>query len=246
MTRRCLCNQANQWLSSARSEFAPRVLHNQFQSRLATGRIGRTSTNLERRGLIMYGQMTAGSWIYIGSQGIVQGSVPSCGARRQTLQRGTLSGKLVITGGLGGMGGAQPLATSRSMDAVCLGGRGRTLRGFQRRVETGYCDRMTHELSTRRSGLVRAEAQKKRRAAFSVGLVGNCAEVLPELVRQWRGDRYRHRSNQRARSAGRLHPGRGLSSRRGGRCAAGKMIPRIRGGGRSAGMAGCMSTAVLM
>ncbi len=159
-------------------EFAPRVL-------LANSNLVGNWANwenfdeLERRGLIMYGQMTAGSWIYIGSQGIVQGTFETFAALADKHYGGDLSGKLVITGGLGGMGGAQPLAITLN-GAVCLGVEVEPWR-VQRRVETGYCDRMTHDLDEAVTWC--AEAQKKREP-LSVGLVGNCAEVLPELVRR--------------------------------------------------------------
>jgi urocanate hydratase len=159
-------------------EFAPRVL-------IANSNLVGHWANweafdeLERRGLIMYGQMTAGSWIYIGSQGIVQGTFETFAALADRHYGGDLSGKLVVTGGLGGMGGAQPLAITLN-GAVCLGVEVEPWR-IQRRVETGYCDRMTHDLDEALAWC--ADAQKKHEP-LSVGLVGNCAEVLPELVRR--------------------------------------------------------------
>jgi urocanate hydratase len=159
-------------------EFAPRVL-------IANSNLVGNWANweafdeLERRGLIMYGQMTAGSWIYIGSQGIVQGTFETFAALADKHYGGDLSGKLVVTGGLGGMGGAQPLAITLN-GAVCLGVEVEPWR-IQRRVETGYCDRMTHDLDEALAWC--ADAQKKHEP-LSVGLVGNCAEVLPELVRR--------------------------------------------------------------
>src|SRR5450432_2464703 len=159
-------------------EFAPRVL-------IANSNLVGNWANweafdeLERRGLIMYGQMTAGSWIYIGSQGIVQGTFETFAALADKHYGGDLSGKLVVTGGLGGMGGAQPLAITLNA-AVCLGIEVEPWR-IQRRVETGYCDRMTHDLDEALAWC--ADAQKKHEP-LSVGLVGNCAEVLPELVRR--------------------------------------------------------------
>jgi urocanate hydratase len=159
-------------------EFAPRVL-------IANSNLVGNWANweafdeLERRGLIMYGQMTAGSWIYIGSQGIVQGTFETFAALADKHYGGDLSGKLVVTGGLGGMGGAQPLAITLN-GAVCLGVEVEPWR-IQRRVETGYCDRMTHDLDEALAWC--ADAQKKHEP-LSVGLVGNCAEVLPDLVRR--------------------------------------------------------------
>ena len=159
-------------------EFAPRVL---IANSNLVGHWANWETfdDLERRGLIMYGQMTAGSWIYIGSQGIVQGTFETFAALADKHYGGDLSGKLVVTGGLGGMGGAQPLAITLN-GAVCLGVEVEPWR-VQRRVETGYCDRLTHDLDEAVAWC--AEAQKKREP-LSVGLVGNCAEVLPELVRR--------------------------------------------------------------
>ncbi len=132
---------------------------------------------LERRGLMMYGQMTAGSWIYIGSQGIVQGTFETFAAVAQKSFGGDLSGKLVLSGGLGGMGGAQPLAATLT-GAVFLGVEVDPWR-IQRRVETGYCDRISHDLD---EALAWCEEARNKRQPLSVGLVGNCAEVHPELV----------------------------------------------------------------
>jgi len=159
-------------------EFAPRVL---IANSNLVGNWANWETfdELERRGLIMYGQMTAGSWIYIGSQGIVQGTFETFAAVADKHFNGDLSEKLVVTGGLGGMGGAQPLAITLN-GAVCLGVEVEPWR-IQRRVETGYCDRMTHDLD---EALTWCDLAKKKREALSVGLVGNCAEVLPELVRR--------------------------------------------------------------
>ncbi len=134
---------------------------------------------LERRGLMMYGQMTAGSWIYIGTQGIVQGTFETFAAMADKNFGGTLAGRLVVSGGMGGMGGAQPLAAALN-GAVFLGidvDRER----IERRVRTGYCDRLALDLDE--ALRICAEAVEQKRAV-SVGLVGNCAEVLPELVRR--------------------------------------------------------------
>jgi len=132
---------------------------------------------LERAGLIMYGQMTAGSWIYIGSQGILQGTFETFGAVAQTHFGGTLAGRFVLTAGLGGMGGAQPLAATMN-DAAILGIEVDEAR-IDKRLETGYCDRKTHSLDEALAWIREAVDARRR---LSVGLVGNAAEVLPELV----------------------------------------------------------------
>ncbi len=134
---------------------------------------------LEHLGLIMYGQMTAGSWIYIGSQGILQGTFETFAAAARKHFSGSLAGKLVVTGGMGGMGGAQPLAATMNGAAfLCVEVDAKRI---ERRIESGYCDRMTRDLDEALSLLRDAMARKR---ALSVGLVGNCAEVLPELVRR--------------------------------------------------------------
>jgi urocanate hydratase len=134
---------------------------------------------LERRGLMMYGQMTAGSWIYIGTQGIVQGTFETFAAMADRQFGGDLSGKLVVSGGMGGMGGAQPLAATLN-GAVFLGIDVDPVR-IERRVRTGYCDRIAMTLDEAVNIVEDARDQKR---AVSVGLVGNCAEILPELVRR--------------------------------------------------------------
>ena len=134
---------------------------------------------LERRGLMMYGQMTAGSWIYIGTQGIVQGTFETFAALADRHFGGELSGKLVVSGGMGGMGGAQPLAATLN-GAVFLGIDIDPAR-IDRRVRTGYCDRISFSLD---EALEICENARQQKRAVSVGLVGNCAEVLPELVRR--------------------------------------------------------------
>jgi urocanate hydratase len=134
---------------------------------------------LERRGLMMYGQMTAGSWIYIGTQGIVQGTFETFAAMADKQFAGDLSRKLVVSGGMGGMGGAQPLAATLN-GAVFLGIDVDPSR-IERRVRTGYCDRLAMTLDEA-LGICEDALDQKR--AISVGLVGNCAEVLPELVRR--------------------------------------------------------------
>ena len=134
---------------------------------------------LERQGLMMYGQMTAGSWIYIGTQGIVQGTFETFAAMADRHFGGDLSRKLVVSGGMGGMGGAQPLAATLN-GAVFLGIDVDPSR-IERRVRTGYCDRLALELD---EALEICEDAREQGRAVSVGLVGNCAQVLPELVRR--------------------------------------------------------------
>jgi urocanate hydratase len=139
---------------------------------------------LERAGLTMYGQMTAGSWIYIGTQGILQGTYETFGAvaRQHFVDdagSGSLRGKWVLTGGMGGMGGAQPLAaTMAEASILCVEVDARRI---ERRIETRYCDRMTHDLDEALDWVRGAAAAGE---ALSVGLVGNCADVLPEIVRR--------------------------------------------------------------
>ncbi len=159
-------------------EYAPRVLI--ANSNL----VGAWATwehfhELERRGLMMYGQMTAGSWIYIGTQGIVQGTFETFAAMADKQFAGDLSGKLVVSGGMGGMGGAQPLAATLN-GAVFLGIDVDPER-IERRVRTGYCDRIAMSLD---EALDICEDAREQKRAVSVGLVGNCAEVLPELVKR--------------------------------------------------------------
>ena len=132
---------------------------------------------LEQLGLIMYGQMTAGSWIYIGSQGIVQGTFETFAAAGRNHFGGSLEGKLVVTGGLGGMGGAQPLAATMN-DAVFLG-VDVDPRRIEKRLQSGYCDQIAWSLD---EALKLIDSARKERRALSVGLVGNCADVLPEMV----------------------------------------------------------------
>src|SRR5687768_16904051 len=134
---------------------------------------------LDALGLTMYGQMTAGSWIYIGTQGILQGTYETFAECARQHFGGTLAGRLVVTGGLGGMGGAQPLAATLN-DAAFLGIEVDESR-IRRRVDTGYCDRMTRDLDEALDLLL---AARKERRALSVGLLGNVATVVPELVRR--------------------------------------------------------------
>ena len=134
---------------------------------------------LEALGLTMYGQMTAGSWIYIGTQGILQGTYETFAAIADKRYGGTLAGTLTVTGGCGGMGGAQPLAVTFN-GGVCLIVDVDATR-LQRRVTDRYLDTMTADLD---DAVAQCLAAKAERRALSVGLVGNCAEVLPELLRR--------------------------------------------------------------
>ncbi|MBN1425098.1 urocanate hydratase [Candidatus Fermentibacteria bacterium] len=134
---------------------------------------------LERLGLIMYGQMTAGSWIYIGTQGILQGTYETFAALALKHFGSDLAGRFVLTGGLGGMGGAQPLAATMN-GAAFLGVEINPDR-IKKRIDTGYCDRMTSSLD---EALAWVHEAKSRKAPLSVGLVGNTADVLPELMRR--------------------------------------------------------------
>jgi urocanate hydratase len=134
---------------------------------------------LEQKGLMMYGQMTAGSWIYIGSQGIVQGTYETFAAAGRKHFGGSLEGKLIVSGGMGGMGGAQPLAAT--MTGACFLGIDVDPKRIQKRVDSGYCDRMATTVDEALQLL--AEARREG-AARSVGLVGNAADVLPDLLRR--------------------------------------------------------------
>ena len=134
---------------------------------------------LDALGLTMYGQMTAGSWIYIGTQGILQGTYETFAECANQHFDGTLAGRLVVTAGLGGMGGAQPLAATMN-GGVCLCVEVDPIR-IQRRVETGYCDEQSDNLD---AALDRLSGAMARKEALSIGLLGNIAEVLPELVRR--------------------------------------------------------------
>ncbi len=133
---------------------------------------------LDALGLTMYGQMTAGSWIYIGTQGILQGTYETFAECARQHFGGTLEGRLVVTGGLGGMGGAQPLAAT--MNGAAFLGVDVDESRIRRRVETRYCDRLEHDLD---AALRLVEEARARRRPLSVGLVGNIAELLPVLVR---------------------------------------------------------------
>ena len=135
--------------------------------------------SLDAAGLAMYGQMTAGSWIYIGSQGIVQGTYETFAAIADKRFGGSLAGTLTVTAGLGGMGAAQPLAiTMNEGCALCVEV---DLRRIERRIETRYLDERAADLD---DALARLERARAERRALSIGLLGNAAEVLPELVRR--------------------------------------------------------------
>ena len=146
--------------------------------------VGRWATwehfhELERQGLMMYGQMTAGSWIYIGTQGILQGTYETFGAMARTHFGGSLTGRWILTGGMGGMGGAQPLAGTMNGAAILVVEVDPAR--IRRRIETRYCDRMTDDPDEAVAWTLGAAGAGE---ALSVGLVGNCADVLPELVRR--------------------------------------------------------------
>ncbi|MDR6142941.1 urocanate hydratase [Microbacterium foliorum] len=134
---------------------------------------------LEELGLIMYGQMTAGSWIYIGTQGILQGTYETFSAVARSLGRDSLKGTLTLTGGAGGMGGAQPLAVTLNDGAVLIVDVDESR--LARRVEHGYLDEYTTDLD---AAIARVVAAKDAGEALSVGVVGNAAEVFPELLRR--------------------------------------------------------------
>jgi len=133
----------------------------------------------DRAGLMMYGQMTAGSWIYIGTQGILQGTYETFAAAARQHFGGTLAGKLVVTGGMGGMGGAQPLAAT--MNGAAFLGIDADPERIKKRLKTGYCDVMVTSLDEALRILKNAV---RKGEATSVGLVGNCANVIPELAKR--------------------------------------------------------------
>ena len=133
----------------------------------------------DRAGLMMYGQMTAGSWIYIGTQGILQGTYETFAAAAQQHFGGTLAGRLVVTGGMGGMGGAQPLAAT--MNGAAFLGIDVDPERIKKRLKTGYCDVMVTSLDEALRILKNAV---RKGEATSVGLVGNCADLIPELAKR--------------------------------------------------------------
>ncbi len=138
-----------------------------------------TFRDLEKKGLMMYGQMTAGSWIYIGSQGILQGTYETFAEAARQHFNGSLKGTLTVTAGLGGMGGAQPLSVTMNEGVViaieCDKKR------IQRRIDTNYCDLMVESLN---EALTLAKEAMNEGKPLSIGLLGNAAEILPELVRR--------------------------------------------------------------
>ncbi|MBS1805228.1 MAG: urocanate hydratase [Acidobacteria bacterium] len=134
---------------------------------------------LDRKGLMMYGQMTAGSWIYIGTQGILQGTFQTFAALAERHFGGSLKHKLVVTGGMGGMGGAQPLSVTMNDGVVLVIEVDR--QRIKRRIETRYCDTISEDLD---EALKLCEAARREGRGLSVGLVGNCADVLPEIARR--------------------------------------------------------------
>src|SRR6202040_1736091 len=157
-------------------EYAPRVLI--ANSNL----VGHWSNwekfnELERAGLMMYGQMTAGSWIYIGSQGIVQGTYETFMAGAEKHFGGELEGKLIVSGGMGGMGGATPIAAT--MTGAAFLGIDVDPERIKKRLKTGYCDFMVTTLDEALRILKNAVRKKEN---VSVGLVGNCADIIPELA----------------------------------------------------------------
>src|SRR5271169_1840245 len=159
-------------------EYAPRVL---LCNSNLTGHWNNWEkfNELDRAGLMMYGQMTAGSWIYIGTQGILQGTYETFAAAARKHFGGDLAGKLVVTGGMGGMGGAQPLAAT--MNGAAFLGIDVDPERIKRRVKGGYCDVMVTSLDEALRILKNAV---RKREATSVGLTGNCADVIPELARR--------------------------------------------------------------
>ncbi|MFC5653692.1 urocanate hydratase [Paenibacillus solisilvae] len=132
---------------------------------------------LDRKGLIMYGQMTAGSWIYIGSQGILQGTYETFAACARAHFGGSLKGKVTVTAGLGGMGGAQPLAVT--MNGGILIGIEADRTRIEKRMQTKYCDMLAETID---EAIELAEDARKKGLARSIGLLGNAAEVLPKLI----------------------------------------------------------------
>ncbi|MCC2462474.1 urocanate hydratase [Bacillus mobilis] len=134
---------------------------------------------LEKKGLMMYGQMTAGSWIYIGTQGILQGTYETFGEAARQHFDGSLKGTLTLTAGLGGMGGAQPLAVTMNGGVVIAIDIDK--RSIDRRIEKRYCDMYTESLE---EALAVANEYKEKQEPISIGLLGNAAEILPELVKR--------------------------------------------------------------
>jgi urocanate hydratase len=159
-------------------EMAPRVL-------IANANlVGKWATwehfhELDRKGLMMFGQMTAGSWIYIGTQGILQGTFQTFASLAEQHFGGSLKGKLTVTGGMGGMGGAQPLSVTLNGGVALVVEVDRSR--IERRLATRYCDAMAANLD---EALRLCQDACREGRALSVGLVGNCGDVLPEIVRR--------------------------------------------------------------
>ena len=177
-TKRFWCSPASPSACFRTHEYAPRVLI--ANSNL----VGHWDDwqhfgELERAGLMMYGQMTAGSWIYIGSQGILQGTYETFAAAARKHFGGNLAGKFIASGGMGGMGGAQPLAAT--LNGAAFLGMDVDPERIKRRVKSGYCDIMVNDLDEALRILKNAV---RKREAVSVGLVGNCADVIPEMARR--------------------------------------------------------------
>ena len=133
---------------------------------------------LEQLGLTMYGQMTAGSWCYIGTQGIIQGTYETFAACAQKHFKSNLKGKIVLTGGLGGMGGAQPLAVTMN-HGVCLAVECDEKR-IDRRIKAGFCDKKVKDIDEAVELVTKAKEEK---TPLSVGVLGNCADIMPKLVK---------------------------------------------------------------
>lgn len=159
-------------------DYAPRVLiaNSHLVPRWATWEKFR---QLEKLGLIMYGQMTAGSWIYIGTQGILQGTYETFAAVGEKHFKGDLTGRWILTGGMGGMGGAQPLAATMNGASALIVEVDEAR--INRRLKIGYCDVKVKNLD---KALKLIKEHTKRGEAVSIGLVGNCAEVFPEIFRR--------------------------------------------------------------
>jgi len=159
-------------------EWAPRVLiaNSNLVPKWATWEYFR---ELEERGLIMYGQMTAGSWIYIGTQGILQGTYETFYAAARKHFGGTLKGKIILTAGLGEMGGAQPLAATLN-DGIMIAVEVNPW-AIERRIKTGYLDTWTDDID---KALKMADEARKKGEPLSIGLLGNAAEVHPELIKR--------------------------------------------------------------
>ncbi|MCH9025380.1 MAG: urocanate hydratase, partial [candidate division Zixibacteria bacterium] len=157
-------------------EYAPRVLiaNSNLVPKWATWEKFR---ELEKLGLIMYGQMTAGSWIYIGTQGIIQGTFETFVAAGATHFNGNLSDRWILTGGMGGMGGAQPLAATMAGASILVVEVDESR--IDRRVEQGFCDVKIHSLD---EALKLIDKHTKKTKPISIGLVGNCAEIFPEIA----------------------------------------------------------------